>query len=55
MVAYIWRQSVGAAIFDIQFSGKFFWFTTVLWTLEEGKQDTSDIFLTHKRASEIGT
>ena len=44
MVAYVWRQSVGAAIFDIRISGNFLWFTTVLCTLKEGKQDTSDIF-----------
>ncbi len=54
MVAYIWRQSVGAANFDNKISGNFLWFTTVLWTLKEGKQDTSHIFLAHKRASEIG-
>ncbi len=40
MVAYIWRLSVGATIFD----SNFFWFTTVLCTLKEDEQDTYDIF-----------
>ncbi len=34
--------------------GNFVWFTTILWTLKEEKQDTSHILLPCKRANEIG-
>jgi hypothetical protein len=45
IVVYIWRKSVGATIFDIRISGNFIWFTTVLYTLKEEKQDASHTFL----------
>ena len=49
------KAVVGAGIFDIRISGNFVWFATVLCTLKEEKQDTSQIFLPQKRANKIGT
>jgi hypothetical protein len=44
---------VGAAIFDIRIAGNFVWFSAVLCTLKEEKQDASHIFLHKKKANEI--
>jgi hypothetical protein len=55
MVVFIWRKSVGAAIFLSSESQALGWVATVLCALKEkNKQDTSHIFLPQKRANEIG-
>ncbi len=43
---------MGAAIFDIKNAGNFVWFSTVVCTLKEEKQDASHIFLHKKKANE---
>ncbi len=45
---------MGTAIFDNRISSNFVWFSTVLYTLKEEKQDSTHIFLSQKRANETG-